>query len=151
SYKAELFKSSSERFNEEIEYGGTEAEFHRRLESQGIAMIYLPKLKVTHNPEITESNLVEKARKQALATFKYDIDRGDNKLNMKSYQKSTQIWALKSSTNRGQYQKLLYLIDLYDWAYQKVIQEPEISLRNLKWSSYFWKRSKKKSIGRMVF
>src|SRR5690606_35817288 len=53
SYKKNLLSESDERFDENILYGGSEAEFNQRLMKKGVKQIYIEDLKVLHESHVT--------------------------------------------------------------------------------------------------
>ena len=138
SYKKSILLQARERFHEGIFYGGSESEFNQRLKNKGIHLQYFPGLKVLHESKLNITDLIAKSQKQALTHTRFDIDGGGSRDQQKSYQTSHHLWALHASKELKQYQRILLLMDLYDWVYQYVSQFPQISSWKLRWKANRW-------------
>lgn len=66
SYKLSVLRELGLEFDAGIRYGGTETEFHQRLERQGLKMLFHPELSVVHDPHMGSVDLVRKAFSQGM-------------------------------------------------------------------------------------
>ena len=95
-------------------------------------------------------SLIDKSQKQALTHTRFDIDGGGTRDQLKSYQPSSHIWALQFAKNQKQFQRILLLIELYDWVYQFVSRFPEVSSWKLRFKANQWLRQRQKQIKRGI-
>ncbi|MCB0378540.1 MAG: glycosyltransferase family 2 protein [Bdellovibrionales bacterium] len=122
SYKKDRLDKLSLRFNDSIDYGGSEAEFHQRLSVLGESLIFSSQLVLSHQPQMTEQQLIEKAKKQATTSLQFPIDSGFDRQLIKTYQCPKKVAALRWSRDPEEFKNLCRWIDLYDRAYQQVWQ-----------------------------
>ena len=131
SYKVLPLIQSGQLFDEDILFGGTESEFHYRLNQQGIETLYFSSLKVTHKTKLTVNDLISKSYKQALAKTQYKIDDGYSLENQRSYHTPRYIWAKQLAKSEDRFNDVVLFMELYDWAYNYTCQNPGLSERQL--------------------
>lgn len=129
SYKKSLLELGDHSFDESILFGGTESEFHKRLNREGLKTVFFDSLKVQHNTALDLISLVRKAYLQALAAVHHEIDQGYNNESQRSYHTQRAIWAFEHSGGQDEFQEIIFYMDVYDWAYNFVVDNPEASER----------------------
>ncbi len=117
SYKTGKLLDCGELFNENIQFGGTESEFHRRLNRKGLQTLFFENLHVQHKTRLNTPGLIHKAFHQAKTASQYDIDGGYDEVDLKTYQQKRELWAMKKAKNRKHFRDIIYFIKIYDRVY----------------------------------
>ena len=117
SYKTRELLNCGERFNEKIFFGGTESEFHRRLNSLGFETLFFKILYVEHGTRLKTFQLIQKSFYQAKTFCNYPIDGGCEEVERRAYQTKREVWALKQAESWEKFSEILYYIKLYDFFY----------------------------------
>lgn len=151
SYKTQKLIDMDQLFNEDILFGGTEAEFHHRLNKLGLETLYFSSLKVLHRTELSVRDLLSKSYNQALATTRFDIDSGFKGERQRSYHTSKYIWAKQLSKTEEKFHEVILFMDLYDWAYQRTCENPKIKERHLVKEAKKWIRGYGQDFARESF
>lgn len=126
SYKRKFLSSPDFYFNENIQFGATEAEFHKRLEANGRLCLFLDSLVVFHRTHLAASDLVRKAIRQAHGHIKYKIEEGFSREHYSTFQPHRLLRARLLAKNSNEMEEILKNITLYDHAYQLACQEPSL-------------------------
>lgn len=146
SYKLAKLKQIGEWFDESIHFGGTEAEFHQRLNEKGFETLYISSLEVIHQTSLTMNSLIEKAMLQAQGHLKYNIESGFSDVSSKTYQNKRLLYAKEITSSQEEFYETVHWMNLYDWAYNYTCENPEDSLRKIFSKSKNWQsRSHKKN------
>ena len=122
SYKTGDILKCGELFDENIHFGGTESEFHRRLNRRGFQTLFFENLYVQHKTRLNTFGLIRRAYFQAKTKSQYDIDGGYTEVDLKTYQQKRELWAFKKAGNQKNFQDILYFINLYDIVYNLTLR-----------------------------
>ncbi len=117
SYKTKKLLDCGQLFDENIHFGGTESEFHRRLNRQGLQTLFFESLYVQHKTRLKTFQLIRRAYCQAKTKSQYDIDGGYGEIDLKTYQQKRELRAFKKARNQKSFRDILYFIKMYDIAY----------------------------------
>ncbi len=140
SYKRRRLMESGELFDESIKFGGTEAEFHQRLNSKGLQTLFISSLEVLHQTKLTVDSLVQKAMMQARGHVEYKIETGFSDLSCRTYQNKRILFAREQSPTDQEFHETVHWINLYDWAYNYACENPRVSSRKIVAMSKKWSR-----------
>ena len=117
SYKTKKLLDCGELFDENIHFGGTESEFHRRLNRQGLQTLFFESLYVQHKTRLKTFQLIRRAYCQARTKSQYDIDGGYGEIDLKTYQQKRELWAFKKARDQRSFYEIIYFIKVYDITY----------------------------------
>ncbi len=131
SYKTSKLHAIDEWFDESIKFGGTEAEFHQRLNDKGHTTLYISSLEVIHRTQLTMDSLVEKAMQQAMGHTRYKIDSGFSEKSSRTYQNKRLLLAREVSSDDESFHKIVHWMNLYDFAYNYTCDHPQTSWRKV--------------------
>lgn len=119
SYKANI-KNCGLQFDENIQYGGSETEFHVRLFNSGIPMKYLPHLAVQHVPSVNARRIFSKALKQANTAMQFQFPQVRRAADLCKYIYTQKI--AQAAHTHSQFNKYLEVYRLHEDAFVKTAQ-----------------------------
>jgi GT2 family glycosyltransferase len=143
SYKSKKLREACERFDESIQFGATEAEFHLRLQKKGYQTLYLSSLKVAHKTELDPRKLVEKAYRQARGHQRFGVEEGFSAKSYRTFQSTRDLEALRMADSETEYLRIIKYMNLYDWAYNLALENPQWDDRKVYSKSKSWLRKNK--------
>ena len=117
SYKTKELLACGELFDESILFGGTESEFHYRLNRKGFQTLFFESLVVQHRTRLSLRELIHRAYCQAQTSRQYHIDSGYSEIDLKTHQEKRELWAFQRSKNWEAFYDILCFIKIYDLAY----------------------------------
>ncbi len=124
SFKRLVLLATQQLFNEDISFGGTEAELLSRLQRLEKKALFVDPLQLIHYTLLDEKKLVSKAFQQALTHSRFKIDGGfwDT-----CYQDKKTLWAQESALDQEEFLEILYYMELYNQAFR--LAQEDYSLR----------------------
>ncbi len=143
SYKSKKLREAGERFDESIQFGATEAEFHLRLQKKGFETLYLSSLRVGHKTELDPRKLVEKAYRQAKGHQRFGVEEGFSSKAYRTFQSTRDLEALQMAQSETEYLRIIKYMNLYDWAYNTTLDNPQWDERKVYSKSKSWLRKNK--------
>ncbi len=137
-YKKDLLLQSGEFFDESIAFGGTESEFHERLNKKGCETLFIESLEVFHKTQLRVDDLVRKAVLQAQGHLRYKIDQGFSDKASRTYQNKRLLLARESSRTVEEFHEIVHWMNLFDWAYNYTCLNPRVTPRKVYSKSKRW-------------
>jgi glycosyltransferase involved in cell wall biosynthesis len=132
SYKRKWLLQTGQKFNEEINFGGSEAEFNYRLLDQNLPILFIPEFQVIHNTSLTEEDLTFKAVAQARGQLLFEIDPGYTDSLRGSYHSLQSLMALDVAKDQHEFDEINRMMQLFDKAYHQalVVSSPRFRQRS---------------------
>ncbi len=127
SYKHEILQKSGLLFDENLFFGGTEAEFHYRLMKKNYQLLLLPHLIVSHVTQLNFNSFVRKAFHQSRGYSLFPMDAGPQLFTKKGYHDKNWVKAFQIARHLTEYEEIIKFLTLYDWTYHETLNHPELN------------------------